>query len=688
MNHSMKTECGQKPIVSGDPLCATPRIKVGEIYRIEEKENYALICAHCLQEFEYYTEFILHVEKHLLENLENIIKSEIDEPFQYCEIIANQHENRNDFSEVVTEMNEIDEMVKIDEMDEIKCSNTNSITKSEQIFKICKVTQKYENPIEENKSIEDTKPKSIQIIARSAKRLISQNHIESDSDDEEVCYEKYLDKYKCLICSKIIVNLRDIKYHVDGHNNRRKHFLCPVCGKMFQSDNNVRLHLLSIHNQKYTCQMVRNAQKKCVQRPPSPESKLAPTLPEELKEKSIYEKVNGKYVCPICGEMRIEKRTYQMHLIMHKKPKKNISCPICDKKFVFVSYAQRHIVKWHNLKYSHEMIRKAQKYYVEPPLSVPTTTDAITVTAIETATPSVQTDLNKIDEIKSEPIDDNFVCPICGEIVIEKRHYEMHLISHNKDEKTFSCPICNEKFVTVKNTKTHIKREHKITYTTEMVRKAQRGYVEPATVSIQKNFIKEDKYEKVGGKYMCSICGELRVEKRSFEMHLIMHKKPKRNICCPLCDKKYVFVCYVQKHIASQHNQKYTLDQIRSAQKPTDPDQANCDADENTADSDADEYERNGRQYKCLLCGRTYKERRDIKVHIAVHKKKKKNISCPICNKKFLIDHYVQKHILKAHNQKYTCEMVRRAQPNYVDQEATITLTNLKSVIVTTTKIT
>lgn len=81
------------------------RIKMGEVYKIQN-EKYSLVCVQCSDEFQYFTEFTLHVEEHLRklasENFHRTednktveIKVEIDTEIGETQMITESPKTRN-----------------------------------------------------------------------------------------------------------------------------------------------------------------------------------------------------------------------------------------------------------------------------------------------------------------------------------------------------------------------------------------------------------------------------------------------------------------------------------------------------------------------------------------------------------------------------------------------------------------
>lgn len=161
------------------------------------------------------------------------------------------------------------------------------------------------------------------------------------------------------------------------------------------------------------------------------------------------------------------------------------------------------------------------------------------------------------------------------------------------------------------------------------------------------------------------ICNQLLKSKQHLFMHLDIHTKPRKVIPCPVCNKKFNFLQYVQSHLQNCHKLKYSYEMIRNAQKSTVED--NDAADENaesvqleyndiTNKSDrfnrvasmsygklayADNVYKEGKDYKkfdenyeCLICNRLIKSKQRLFMHLDIHAEPKKAIPCPVCKKK------------------------------------------------------
>lgn len=77
------------------------------------------------------------------------------------------------------------------------------------------------------------------------------------------------------------------------------------------------------------------------------------------------------------------------------------------------------------------------------------------------------------------------------------------------------------------------------------------------------------------------------------------------------------------------------------------------------------DYVKIGGKMKCVRCDKSIKCKRELRNHLTVihGDKRKKNYKCPLCTRQFLLVEYVQRHLLNAHNIRYTIEMIRMSQP-------------------------
>lgn len=80
-----------------------------------------------------------------------------------------------------------------------------------------------------------------------------------------------------------------------------------------------------------------------------------------------------------------------------------------------------------------------------------------------------------IDGMDYEKVGTKYKCLRCGRIICKKRELQNHIdAKHTKKEKKFECPICSRKFLHLEYVQRHLQNAHKVKYTANMVRMAQK----------------------------------------------------------------------------------------------------------------------------------------------------------------------------------------------------------------------
>lgn len=177
------------------------KLKIGEIFQLKDS-TLSMSCINCFQEFEYYTEFSLHIEEHYLRG--DIAKLK--------EIKDEMHNSSEVESMASGEMSE----VGIDEMPEVECT----IIKSE--------VDEFPNDnseIDTGWSDEDCDHNSDDMTLSEA--------INNGSIMEGTDYEKINNDFKCLTCNYITGNWKHFQEHLSTHSNASSKVMCPLCSKLF-----------------------------------------------------------------------------------------------------------------------------------------------------------------------------------------------------------------------------------------------------------------------------------------------------------------------------------------------------------------------------------------------------------------------------------------------------------------------
>lgn len=300
------------------------KLKIGEIFQSSDS-SLSMCCLHCLLEFQYFTEFSLHIQEHFVRgevaDLKEIresdsIKPYDDRPTQY----VNTHGTSDPKAEIGIESefpnNEL-EIVDAWPGGEI-IDNSHSIFEPE-------------------------------INVRSFEKLP-----ETPSFVDGTDYEKIKSKYRCLTCSHETPNWDHFKDHLLTHTNVRN-VLCPICAKAFSAISYVRKHVNRTHKMKITANKIREAQP--MFNGPIIISTVKPITTKTFVEGEDYEKSNGRFKCLTCGREMLDH--VKEHLLTHSN-EKNVFCPMCSKPFIAVSYVRKHVNRAHKMKITADEIKAAQ----------------------------------------------------------------------------------------------------------------------------------------------------------------------------------------------------------------------------------------------------------------------------------------------------------------------------------------
>lgn len=186
------------------------KMKIGEIFQLKDS-SFSMQCINCFEEFQYYTEFTLHIQEHFL----------------HGDIVRLDHikeELRSDASDV--EYNEEDLVVsnvkcEIDAADFNECFDDNSAFDAAW-------------------SDGDFETNGHSLFESVERNVNSEyNSGENEMVVEGTDYEKVENKFRCLTCNYETEQWKHLKEHILIHT-RPKDVECPICSKLFANISYVR----------------------------------------------------------------------------------------------------------------------------------------------------------------------------------------------------------------------------------------------------------------------------------------------------------------------------------------------------------------------------------------------------------------------------------------------------------------
>lgn len=261
-----------------------------------------------------------------------------------------------------------------------------------------------------------------------------------------------------------------------------------------------------------------------------------------------------------------------------------------------------------------------------------------------------------IEGIDYKQLNDKFCCLVCSHESISCELFHAHLLTHS-NASNILCPICSKTFTSVSYVRKHVNRTHKMKITADKIREAQPSFIgmnaSPNWPMETKSFIEGEDYKKINGRFKCLTCGREMLD--HIKEHLLTHSNAK-NVYCPICDRPFIAVSYVRKHVNRAHKMKITADEIKAAQTMShvsnDKQHFNNrnvmkSVTRNVLNSKPENPQKN---FECFDCHRVFTGLSSLRIHSKLHSGIK--YTCPYCDKLFAMRSYVRDHIVALHGIK------------------------------------
>lgn len=358
---------------------STNRIKMGEVFQLAN-ERYALVCIHCSEEFQYFSEFTLHVQEHLLElnaeldeigaiNTESIKKEiEIVDNIPSCAVKPEKKIQESSVTESSSQKINIDTNVKNDiensddDFDSILdvCIddnlNVSSCDEREKPTTILNAPTTKEVAIKstaKTKSKPKAKTKLVKLTTKAKRMKLETKEMINAYEDLLAKYtnsnedpldpvklelfkaEKVDGLFPCTIKDTTEVRfLAALSVHSFKYEKVDTGYLCPICKATFYNPASVRRHIFShIQEKVFLCGF-------CDQK-----FRTIRYLRCHLKEK--HQNETRQFECFMCHKKYSHKQFGAMksHIQTHQYHK--LHCVLCSKQFKEYRYYQLHMINIH-----------------------------------------------------------------------------------------------------------------------------------------------------------------------------------------------------------------------------------------------------------------------------------------------------------------------------------------------------
>lgn len=618
--------CESRPIIYSPDI--VDKLKIGEVFRLQNGDK-VLSCIQCSKEYEYFSEFTLHIEEHYLHDRQPdffTIKMEEQEP---AEMIAHSTNSNDDF--------DVETSVKLEE---------NEVRENDGAYETV---------------LGDLDRPEVNINAKEP-IFVEGEHFQKMADKRLVC----------LTCDAEKKEWYDMKNHLLTHFGE-KNVYCPLCLKSFINVPYVRKHLYRNHKLRYSNEEVRRTQ-----------SSLNVEIPHFDDDKTKMSFLIG------ADPAEVPPKTKRVSKKMKQKPNEKweltqfdedkFYCPLCFKSFINVPYVRKHLDRNHKLKYTSEDVRRTQKslgiktpHFDDDREKMSFLIDAGTTKIPQKSSRKVEPS----DEIAEQSVE---IISVNEHAVVENSSQDI------ESEKLLRCLLCDKSFKCAKSTQRHIAIEHnqkcsvsqiikmnalkngnsakqtdkaedEFSGQNETVQAEQSNPQQDSNLSIDANAIKL---------FKCFECGKALSTVWSLKKHLLRHSN--KEYSCPLCQKKYLVPIYVRNHVIATHGMQKEdfsyemIPEIASQPKST---AYECYLCHRTFRS---EYKlcshmsvhRLSPNY-CRFCGKLFNSLDRLSEHIQLHKNKPTIFKCSICEKLFATKKRLQVHTNSIHGQRkekrHVCEL-------------------------------
>ncbi|CAF98558.1 unnamed protein product, partial [Tetraodon nigroviridis] len=482
----------------------------------------------------------------------------------------------------------------------------------------------------------------------SLKQHISYKHSKNTPDQEY--------KYKCNICDKSFRLENALKFH--NCRTDDKTFQCDICSRFFSTNSNLSKHKKKHGEKLYSCEICNKMfyRKDVMQE----HHRRHGVGPKHMKKEDL--EANGdegtKYrkepsPCPICNKVFSCRSNMNKHLLTHGD--KKYTCEICARKFFRVDVLRDHIhVHFKDIALMNEQerdgfIRKigisagdseeldededdendperhkynCKKCQVRRANLLADLEDAGRGRGVATgdgdSSPCLRFQLpfakgrEYLKHIMEQHKEKGHACGICNRRFALKATYNAHLVIHREQlpdpavqKYIHPCEICGRIFNSIGNLE-----RHKIIHT---------GVKSHRCDKCNKSFARKDmlkEHLRVHDDirdFLCAECGKGMKTKHALRHHMKLHKGIKEYECKE-CNRKFA-----QKVNMLKHYKRHT----------------------------------GIKDFMCELCGKTFSERTTLETHKLIHTGETPDLgktwTCATCDKKYLTEYMLQKHVHLTH---------------------------------------
>ncbi|KAM9353450.1 uncharacterized protein ABDE67_005823 [Symphorus nematophorus] len=441
-------------------------------------------------------------------------------------------------------------------------------------------------------------------------------------------------RLECKECGKRF-NRREtfnLHRHFHAHEDELTPLTCKECGLTFQHRSSLIKH--------------RNEHKE------KEEQLVTP-------KREMHTSEEGRFECAECGRIFYTVDKLRDHNCCNTV-EKPYHCPLCRQEFQFKVSVTRHMTT-HSL----EGIYTCQECSQSFPNATALRYHQRCHTALKPyecpECGMVFKHYSVMEDHRRKHTDNNrsHLCNICGKTFKYSSLLHQHQYLHT-GQKPFRCPECGKKFAFAQNMKAHC-RQHRLRETNSSAEPPSKQ----APVSIQeavKGPGKENAHQSEDPKrtFNCPLCPQTFWQPANLRAHMLIHEaeyeklertpRPPSEInkywdkghTCPHCPCVYRDESSLNRHMLSDHKSvAQYLEKMAAAPPKKQFTPLSSDNVQGKWRSDSLSI----KSYKCSECGKTFRHRSVLELHMRIHSKDKP-YQCKVCGKGFRFSSYLQQHLI------------------------------------------
>uniref|UniRef100_A0A8U8BQC8 Uncharacterized protein n=1 Tax=Geospiza parvula TaxID=87175 RepID=A0A8U8BQC8_GEOPR len=411
--------------------------------------------------------------------------------------------------------------------------------------------------------------------------------------------------YQCSICSKIFQNSSNLSRHIRSHGD--KLFKCEECAKLFSRKESLKQHVSYKHSRNEVDSEYRY---KCT------------TCEKAFRIESALEFHNCRtddktFQCEMCFRFFSTNSNLSKHKKKHGD--KKFACEICNKMFyrkdVMLDHQRRHL----------EGVRRVKRE------------------DFEHSTESMV-------RYKKEPSG----CPVCGKVFSCRSNMNKHLLTHG--DKKYTCEICGRKFFRVDVLRDHIHVHFKDIALMDDHQREE--FIGKIGISSEENDDNSDESADLEPhKYSCKRCQLTFGRGKEYLKHIMdVHKE--KGYGCSICNRenlpdpnvqKYIHPCEICGRIFNSIGNLERHKLIHTGVKSHACEQCGKSFARKDMLKEHMRVHDNIREYLCAECGKGMSDTHKL-IHTGKPSKKQYPWTCSVCDKKYVTDYMLQKHIQLTHD--------------------------------------